>query len=333
MAIYRDLAIQERALHSRSLSWPCGLKSLPDLGSPLASGRNEWSEAHLVRRGEVICHARIARSGFVQVRIATSERQHLDDAEAELRRLLPRPRRSDDGTSTLLRFWNCSPHGAQSTSRRIAVPRWEDVESNYPAGTRKQLDLLMNGHRPGAGGQLLLWHGPPGTGKTFALRSLLWQWRDWCDAHFILDPETFFGGRPDYMVEVALAQADSDDDASHDPGSTQDVPFGGGADPQDLGEKRFVGERWRMLILEDAGELLAADAKERAGQGLSRLLNVVDGLVGQGLRLLILVTGNEPLQRLHPALSRPGRCGSVVEFFSLDQTEASGWLAAHQSRA
>jgi hypothetical protein len=87
-------------------------------------------------------------------------------------------------------------------------------------------------------------------------------------------------------------------------------------------------ERWRLLILEDSGELLAADAKERAGQGVSRLLNLVDGLIGQGMRVLVLVTGNEPLRHLHPALSRPGRCASIVEFHPFsEEEEAASWLA------
>ena len=43
-----------------------------------------------------------------------------------------------------------------------------------------------------------------------------------------------------------------------------------------------------------------------AGQGLSRLLNVSDGLLGEGLRAVVLVTTNEPLRRLHPAVVRPG---------------------------
>ncbi len=54
-------------------------------------------------------------------------------------------------------------------------------------------------------------------------------------------------------------------------------------------------ERWRMLVLEDTGELLSIDAKERAGRGLSRLLNAVDGLLGQGSRVLLLITTNEEL--------------------------------------
>jgi hypothetical protein len=59
---------------------------------------------------------------------------------------------------------------------------------------------------------------------------------------------------------------------------------------------------------------------------VSRLLNLVDGLIGQGLRVLVLVTGNEPLRHLHPALSRPGRCASIVEFHPFSEAEAAAWL-------
>jgi hypothetical protein len=34
-----------------------------------------------------------------------------------------------------------------------------------------------------------------GTGKTFGLRALAWEWREWCDFHYIVDPDTFFGTR------------------------------------------------------------------------------------------------------------------------------------------
>lgn len=111
------------------------------------------------------------------------------------------------------------------------------------------------------------------------------------------DPETFFGTRPKYMLDVLL---DEEDD-----------------------------EFWRLLVLEDTGELLAADAKQQTGQALSRLLNVVDGLIGQGLRVLVLVTTNESLGRLNPAVARPGRCASIVEFSAFDPDEASRWLTAH----
>src|SRR5205823_3145494 len=86
---------------------------------------------------------------------------------------------------------------------------------------------------------------------------------------------------------------------------------------------------WRVLLLEDTGELLSADARELMGQGLSRFLNVVDGLIGQGLRVLALVTTNEEIRRLHPAVARPGRAAANVEFSPLSAEEAQAWLGAH----
>jgi hypothetical protein len=82
-------------------------------------------------------------------------------------------------------------------------------------------------------------------------------------------------------------------------------------------------DRWRLLILEDAGELIAV-----TGQALSRLLNVAHGLLGQGTRTLLLITSNEPVKPLHPAARRPGRCLVDIEFTPALDRRANAWLAA-----
>jgi|SRR5580658_5868221 hypothetical protein len=74
------------------------------------------------------------------------------------------------------------------------------------------------------------------------------------------------------------------------------------------------------------------DAKSVVGQGLSRLLGLADGLLGQGLRVLVLITTNEDLGRFHPALMRPGRCLSEIEFTRFGADEASLWLRAAGSK-
>ena len=71
---------------------------------------------------------------------------------------------------------------------------------------------------------------------------------------------------------------------------------------------------------------MGASARADIGQGLSRILNLTDGLLGQGQRCLLLVTTNEPVGRLHPALRRPGRCWAEVEFTSFTGREAASWL-------
>ena len=81
---------------------------------------------------------------------------------------------------------------------------------------------------------------------------------------------------------------------------------------------------WRVLVVEDADELLREDAKSRVGQALSRLLNLGDGILGQGMKVIVLITTNEPIQRLHPALLRPGRCLTEIEFRKFTAAECGG---------
>jgi hypothetical protein len=202
----------------------------------------------------------------------------------------------DDGMVTVS-YWCNSRGGPQHRSRRLDMPGWPEVRANYPADVRATLDGLATATEP-AEGRLLLWHGPPGTGKTSAVRALARAWRKWASLHFVVDPEEFFGHGASYMTEVLMAEPDR-------PHTTQ------------------------LLVLEDAGELIAPDARAGTGQGLSRLLNLADGVLGQGLDSLILITTNEPLSQLHPAVSRPGRCWAEVEFPPLARDEANRWLAEH----
>jgi hypothetical protein len=245
------------------------------------------------------CLALVTLSGgTAYVRVAAAELVALAEIDGWLRECFP-PAEASDDRQVPVSFWSYGACGASSIWRTIAVPAWEEIRGNYPRAVRDRLAGLVDpSFRPAEGGQLVLWHGPPGTGKTYALRALAWEWRSWCDLHYVVDPDVLFGEHAAYLLEVVL---DDDDETER---------------------------RWRLLVLEDTGELLAADAKEQTGQGLSRLLNLVDGIVGQGLRVLVLVTTNEPLRRLHPAVARPGRCAAKVEFGSFPAEEAREWLAA-----
>ena len=191
-----------------------------------------------------------------------------------------------------------------SPRRRIPAPSWAEVAANYSAATRAALEPLMSARERGAGG-LLLWHGAPGTGKSYALRALSREWLGWCDTYFITDPEKFLGSDTSHLLNALLRT---------DRGPAGDT-------------------RHRLVVLEDAGELLAADARVQAGQALSRLLNVSDGVLGAGLRAIVLVTTNEPVRKLHPAVVRPGRCWAEVEFAPLSVDEGNTWLKAQGAGA
>ena len=198
-------------------------------------------------------------------------------------------------------FWHQNPRrGSQRDVRSIAMPEWTTIRPNYAAKARTALDALMATTPQRLAGRLVLLHGAPGTGKTTALRALAHQWRDWCQVDAVLDPDVLFADTA-YLSEVAVGDEDGEQE---------------------------TGRRWRLLILEDCDELIRGEAKQATGQALSRLLNLTDGLLGQGRDVLVAITTNEDLSRLHPAVIRPGRCLAHIEVGPLSHEEATSWLGA-----
>jgi hypothetical protein len=215
---------------------------------------------------------------------------------------------TDDGL-TQMNFWALGPMGPVERTRRINTNRWSDIKNNYPTDTPDRLSEIMDLTPPFDSGRLMLWHGEPGTGKTHAIRSLARTWTPWCDFHYIVDPDAFFD-QANYMMDVLLHEGD---------------------EPNYVGDGYVLKgpERWKLLLVEDADEFMRADAKQRSGQSLSRLLNVADGLIGQGLNVLLLISTNEKLASIHPAVSREGRCLAEIEFGKFSASEASAWLGAN----
>jgi hypothetical protein len=290
--------VAEQALpHTAHFDWPSktGLVRVRDVA--LATTRSHRGEQAFVDLGSALLYVAFGRGGVEGI-AAARDRRELDRAEEWLRERVPEVEPAGMQRVSI-EFWSQGRRGPYSVHRTIEVPCWREIDANYPREVRAELSGLVDGNwRPSAGGRLLLWHGVPGTGKTHALRALAWEWREWCGTHYITDPEEFFGSS-EYMLDVLTNGEDEEDD------------------------------KWRLLVLEDTGELLTSDAKARTGQGLSRFLNVVDGLIGQGLRVVVLVTTNETLGSLHPAAARPGRCAASIEFVAFPPLEAREWLAAH----
>jgi Domain of unknown function (DUF5925) len=346
-ALFMARVFDEDLRQLRDEHWATSERSLAALGEPLMRSAGAGNETKVLERDGALMLISL-HGGFVHAQAAAIKEETAASAIARLRELLPAPEPVATQEVPVV-FWTYSPQGPMPSVRKIAVPEWHEIRENYTQSTKASLERIMSDFRPAHGGQLVLWHGEVGTGKTFALRALAWEWREWCQIHYVVDPDTFFGEHADYLMTVLMQSGgmgehvgmlmsvhgvgmgrgwtsygphlfDVHEDLIDDEGE-EDIP-----DEAALALGRRSAPHWRLLVLEDTGELLRPDAKSIIGQGLSRFVNLVDGLIGQGLRVLVLVTTNERIETLHPAVARPGRCAANIEFDPFSEEEAIAWL-------
>jgi hypothetical protein len=184
--------------------------------------------------------------------------------------------------------------GNSSVTRTITAPSWEEIKANYPQEVRGKLEEFITGGPENLHGHLGILHGPAGSGKSTFIRAICKEWAGKARVSYIVDTETFFTN-PGYLLNTILDERSG----------------------------------WHIIICEDAEDFLTREAKTRVGQAISRILNVGDGMLGQGLRVLILFTTNAKRMELDDAITRKGRCFIDVELPRFGREEAVMWLQAH----
>lgn len=170
----------------------------------------------------------------------------------------------------------------------------DDLDLHYGAGFQGFHDELMERLGTGTKG-LTLFHGTPGTGKTYYIRHLL---RELAESNYVviyMPPNMV-----DYLINPPFLTFLARTVVSYNE------------------QQKFC-----VLLIEDAEPLLVARGENTRIQGISNLLNMTDGLLNDLLKLQIICTFNVDLQQLDPALLRPGRLLARKEFRPLTEEEAN----------
>jgi hypothetical protein len=170
----------------------------------------------------------------------------------------------------------------------------KDLNLNYGEGFKTFHNELMQRFNTETKG-LVLFHGEPGTGKTYYIRHLLRQMTSGNKVVVYMPPNMV-----EYLVEPNF------------------MTFLHGEIAEWSEEGQFC-----VLLIEDAEPLLALRQVGVRVQGITNLLNMSDGLLNDVLNIQIICTFNVELEKLDEALLRPGRLIARKEFKRLPEFEAN----------
>jgi hypothetical protein len=249
---------------------------------PVEIDQRELIASELDHKGRGVKELRAWDTGFIEIRTDRNPetRRRIQvwgyfDNREDAARCLSVLRKHLPSETTLLRdgtasvsFWNAAmvrgDYQPRRESQTMRVPQWQEIATNYPERVRPELANTMRLQESSIpASRLMLWRGLPGTGKTWAVRALIREWLDWCTFHYVVDPAAFFSNST-YMLSLLSKVCEA-------------------------GEPEDGNRKWSLIILEDAGEFIAMDSRHQYGQALAKLLNLSDGLLGQGQKLLFLI--------------------------------------------
>ncbi len=196
---------------------------------------------------------------------------------------------------------------ANTHDELLKCPQWTEIAKNYTH--QEELTSILELTEPWKMGKVIILHGKPGCGKTYFIRALMQAWRKLFNYFVIGDPEEF-ARNPSYYFELASRNKDDDweSDDEGNPLKKKDVPA------------------HSLFIIEDAADLVLKESRQTHYDKIGKLLNITDGLLGQGREDIIFITFNEDINDIDPAFLRPGRCIADLEISSFTMEQANAWL-------
>lgn len=164
-----------------------------------------------------------------------------------------------------------------------------DVSLHYGESFKHTYDVIVKRLNTKFDKGIVLFHGVPGCGKTSLVKLL---------TKHVKDKEVIFV--PPYLIESI--------------GSPDFIPF-------------LLQHPNAILVIEDAEKvLLSRDMNEGSSQGVSSLLNISDGILGDCLNIQVICTFNTKKDKIDSALLRDGRLIALHEFGLLTSDESNKLL-------
>lgn len=168
----------------------------------------------------------------------------------------------------------------------VRLPTYEiDVEMNYGSEFAKKYDKLVEKLKDTNKSGLILFSGIPGSGKTTIVKKLAMN----------IDKKIIFV--PPGTVDVIT--------------SPNFINF-------------MLEHRNSILLIEDAEKVVRSrDGEGGNPEGVSNILNLTDGFLGDCLNLFIIATFNTPREKIDKALVRKGRLVADHHFEELTADQAN----------
>lgn len=195
---------------------------------------------------------------------------------------------------------------AQSQGGGLQLHNLGPIESafergNYSEDIVRSYDYVIDQfNRKDPYGRLAIFNGPPGTGKTYLLRSLIGQIKD---CLVVLLPSKLVGEIDSPALITLLAEEKAEYGTFNPDGSDkQSLPI--------------------LFIIEDADACLVPRESDNV-LTISSLLNYTDGILGSMLDLRVIATTNQERIEFDEALTRPGRLCRHVYIGELPPVQAA----------
>lgn len=252
-------------------------------------------ERYLYPNGNIVLSyfLKSSEEGHVRMELYTiSENQDLLKKVDNIRKALDIiTSNKDDSVISTNVYWKTT-HGFGSVLSNIICPHWDEIENNYIPDVKKSVKGLIETIKKEDeyNGRLILWYGEPGTGKTWAIRSLIRELKNRYVPIIITDSDVFCE-TTSYYYDVI---------------------------------QEFT--KPCLFIMEDSAESILTETRTFHGNRISKLLNLTDGLMAQGRNDLFLISFNEDIKEIDPAFVRHGRCLNITEFLPFDIGQAEDWL-------